>query len=290
MNAEIHFFDLDGVLWNIDGKVWIISKDAPNVPLVKLDKEEFSLIRAGVYKSDNVQIEYNGEEYWISNDILSRVGKKRKLEPTMLGFSFRELFDTNSISSITMILKNIVGLQEKQVDVGILTGRHNQEGEKEYVNQLRLRLNDMGLDINKIYYLGDRYRFGLTDNISFAKTRVILEHMVGIKVDKDRFVPLKQDWYKRVYFYDDEVQNIYTANRIQDMFNSIIRNTDDEVYSIIMERVSAGDLTLYTNLVTNNNLNKFKSEKIILQKPTKYPIQLEQMSIQPFSKFKNNIK
>jgi FMN phosphatase YigB (HAD superfamily) len=51
---EIHFFDLDGTLWNIDSKVWIVDKENPKLPLLKLDKSEFELIKNGVYKKDDI--------------------------------------------------------------------------------------------------------------------------------------------------------------------------------------------------------------------------------------------
>jgi len=285
MNAEIHFFDLDGVLWNIHGKVWVIAKDNPNVPLVKLDREEFALIKAGMYKEDEVEIEYNDETYWISQDLMDRVIKKRKIEEDMVGFSFRELFDTNYIDNITIIMKNIIDLNNKQVDIGILSGRHDQVGEKEYINQLRIKLNELKLDINKIYYLGERFQYGTSDSISFSKTRILLEHLVGTKIEKDRFMPLKQDWYKKVYFYDDEIQNIHTASKIQVLFDDIIRNTDDETFKVIMERVAGDELTLFTNLISNNILNKFRVAKIVLREPMKFPIKMEGLDIKKFGEF-----
>ena len=34
----IHFFDLDGTLWNVDGNAWIINKNKPSKPIIKLSK------------------------------------------------------------------------------------------------------------------------------------------------------------------------------------------------------------------------------------------------------------
>lgn len=285
MNNEIHFFDLDGTLWEIEGKVWIISKDAPNVPILKIERAEFALIKSGIYKKDNIQVGYNDEYFWISSEIMDKIKKKRNLDENMIGFSFREFFDENYINRIKIILKNIIDLNNKKVDVGIITGRHDREGEQEFLNKLRLKLNELNLDINKIYYLGDRFSYELRDNISFTKSKILLEHLVGIKIEKDKFVSLKQDWYKTVYFYDDEIQNIFTANRIQQFFNEIIRNTDDEVFNIIKEKIIENDLTLYTNYISNNDLNKFKTTQIILKEPEKFPIKLENLNIKKFNEF-----
>jgi hypothetical protein len=285
MNKEIHFFDLDGTLWEIQGKVWVISKDNPNVPLLKIDREEFNLIKSGLYKEDNIQVNYNDQWYWIPSELMDRIKKKRNLDEDNIGFSFREFFDVNYINRIKIILKNIIDLNNKKIDVGIITGRHDREGEQEFLNKLRIKLNELNLDINKMYYLGDRFSYELRDNISFSKSKLLLEHLIGIKIEKDKFVPLKQDWYKTIYFYDDEIQNIYTANKIQQFFNEIIRNTDDEVFNIIKEKITENELILYTNYISNNELNKFKTTKIILKEPEKFPIKLENLNVKKFKEF-----
>lgn len=287
-SKEIHFFDLDGTLWNMGGKVWVINKNRPNIPMFKLDSIEFALIKNGKYKQDNLEVNYNDEKYFISEELFDRINKKQKVDIESVGFSFREFFDTNYIDNLSIIIKNIIDLNNKKVDVGILSARHNQDEQKDFLNALRVKLNELNLDLNKIYYLGERFQYGYSSVISHQKTKVLLEHLVGIKIEKDRFNPIKQDWYQTVHFYDDEPQNIYSANDIQSMLNNYLSNSEDEVFKIIMERVKNYNLTLNTHLVTNNLLNKFKTTSVILSEPTKYPIQVESTnSILKFKDFKN---
>lgn len=275
MNNEIHFFDLDGTLWNLDAKVWVISTDNPSVPLYKLDNVEFALIKNGVYKDENIQISYNDKDFWIPEKLYDYIRKKRKIEADSIGFSFREFFDMNYINKIILQLKTITHLKNKTIDIGLLSARYNQEGEQELLNILRLKLKDYNLDINKIFYIGERFQLDYSDDVIYHKTMILLEHLVGNKIEKNKFIPLKQDWYKTVYFYDDEVQNIYTANRIQKIYDDLMKNSSDEVFNIIKQKVLEFDLTLVTNLITDNELNKFKSTEIILRDSNKYPIKIE---------------
>jgi hypothetical protein len=93
---------------------------------------------------------------------------------------------------------------------------------------------------------------------------------------------LKQDLYREVYFYDDEPNNIYVANDIQQFFDDYLINTDEEVYNRIIKNVKEKQSVLFTNLITNNALNRFKTTEIKLHEPLKYPIKVNESKILRF--------
>lgn len=282
---EIHFFDLDGTLWNIDSKVWIIAKDNPNVPLYKLNNLEYTLVKKNIYKKDDILIEYNDRKFWIPKSIYDCVYKKRKLDPEFLGLSFREFFDINYIDEITVLLKNISHLYNKtNINFGILSARFDKDSEKELLNLLREKLKQNNISIDKIYYVGENLVVFNRDTIAHLKSLILLEHLVGIKIVDNKFIPIKQDWFENVYFYDDEIENIQYANNIQNLFNEILKNTTDmEVFNIIKEKINNFNLKLTTNLITNNEYNKFKTNEIILTEPIKFPLRTE--SIKKFNEY-----
>jgi hypothetical protein len=284
LNKEIHFYDLDNTLWNIIGKVWIISKNNPNKPLLKISFLEYLNIKNKMYINDKIEIEYNDSTYWIPQSMLDRIQKRKNIDPDLLGISKRELFDPNYIKKINFNLKNILHLKDKKVDIGILTGRMNQENEQEYLNLLREKLKQLNLNLTKIYYVGE-FLHNSSDKRAFEKMKVLLEHLIGVKILGDKFVPIKQDWYENVYFYDDEVQNIYSANNIQEYFENYMKNTDDETFKYIIERIKNNDLTLITNLISGNEMNMFETKKIIITEPVKYPIKVESLEIKKFKEF-----
>ena len=47
-----HIFDID-VLLTTESKPWIIDKNNPNIPLLKLEKSDFNLIKNDVFKKQN---------------------------------------------------------------------------------------------------------------------------------------------------------------------------------------------------------------------------------------------
>jgi hypothetical protein len=275
MNKEIVFFDLDGTLWNIKNEdVWIIDKDKPYKPLIVLDNLEFSLIKAGKFKNDDLKIDYNGHVYYISKNLFERIKKKSGSENIeRFGISYiplvrKEILDKREIDILT---KNIEHLRyDKFIDIGLLTARSNQRNHAELVNRLRLELKKIGIEISKIFFVGEGSH---TQNYRLKKSYVLLEHLIGLKIKDGKFISIKQDWYKKVGFYDDDIKNVEYVNNIQNFLEDLLRRTDDELFRIIIDKITTNELTLETNLITDNELNRFKKHTLILKEPLKYPIQ-----------------
>lgn len=290
MANTIHFFDLDRTLWSIDTKVWIIDKNNPSKPILKLSKEDSTYIITGIYKNDENMIEYNGKSFWISDDMLEKIQKKRKsLELEDLGISFIEKTNPAYYTNVKFFIENIRHVIGKEnVEIGILSARYSVDNDNEVLKVLKEKLAELGLEINKFYYTGDSYNTSNTNKTTIDKMKILLEHLAGFHIKDDHFVPIKQDFYNEVHFYDDENQNINVANDIQDFFEKYLKNTEDEVFNRISKTVSEYEPTLYTHLITNNQLNRFKTTEVKLSKPIKFSIKLEESKIiKDFNEFKN---
>ena len=275
MNKELAMFDLDGTLWNIkNDDIWIIDKDKPFKPVMILNQMDFQLIKLGKYKADELPLEYNGAKFYISKDIWEKLKKKSGSENIeRFGVSFipmvrKEILDKREIDILS---HNIEHLRYNHfIDIGLLTARSNQKNHADLVNRLRLELKKIGIEISKIFFVGDGAQFSVDKK---KKVFVLLEHLVGLKIREGRFISQKQDWYKKVSFYDDDPNNIDYANDAQMFFEELLRKTDDELFKIIIDRIKTYPLTLDTYLITDNELNRFKKNSITLGEPVRYPIQ-----------------
>ena len=119
-------------------------------------------------------------------------------------------------------------IEDNNCDIGILSARYSDDKDKLLLTTLEKELEDVGLKIDKFYYVGDYYKPVSDNKVSQKKADILLEHLTGFHIENDKFVPLKQDKYNKVYFYDDEPMNIDVANNIQDSFDGYLENTDDE--------------------------------------------------------------
>jgi len=288
MKNTIHFFDLDGTLWSVKTNAWIINKNKPGVPLLRLKDSELKLILGGVYINDEIYFEYNGEVYWVGKSIFNRIKKGNpKIEMEDLGISFYEKLEPKFYDNMKFFKENIRHLiEDKESEIGILSARFDDDKDKNLLTSLKTELENIGLHIDKFYYVGDYYYSTMNSSMSMRKANVLLEHLVGFHIKNDKFVPLKQDLYKAVYFYDDEPNNIFVANNMQEMLDGYLINTDEEVYNRIIKNIKEKKPVLYTNLITNNSLNRFKTTEIKLKEPLKYPIKVNESKILKFDGFK----
>lgn len=282
---QIHFFDLDNVLWKVDSKVWVVDKESPEKPIIKIDDFEMNRIHNGYYVKDKLKIDYNQKEYYISQTTFDKIQKKKKLPIERLGLSWIEFFDERYINNnhVELLFNNLRHLQGQDVLICLLTGRSNRERHSILLNKLRLEMKKLDLEIWKIYFVNDSLQKKQNDNTALKKSYILLEHLIGIKIEDDEFIDIKQDWFSNVHFYDDEYMNIDYANDIQLLFDRVCNQTNTDTHKYVMQRIKNQDLTLTTHQITNNEVNKFKVEVIKLKEPGKYS--LNESYIKKFNEF-----
>lgn len=278
MDKEIAFFDLDNTLWYIKSDVWVIDKNKPSVPILKISPIEFALIKSGIYVKDDILIEYNGDSYFISKDMLERIERKIKnIKLNNIGISYSEFFDDNILNKkdVQVLLDNIKHLIGKNIEIGVLTARSDRKKHSNLLNKLRLKLKEYGLEIDKIYFVSESIRsIGYQDKVVYDKNKVLLSHLVGLTIEDNHFVPIKKDSYNKIYFYDDVKSNFMNVNNLQDYFDFLVRNSDDECVEFINNRLNNNNLILINNLITNNEINPFETTTIKLNSPIKFPLKV----------------
>jgi len=287
--SEIHIFDLDSTLWETNSFVWVINKENPSKPIIKISQKEMDLINSGFYKKDNIIIEYNDKRFFISKEIHNKIQKKRRIPIEKLGLSYIEYTTKDKISDTEMkfITHNIIHLSHKSHSIILLTGRSNRSLHEIMLNKLRIQLKKLGIDIYKIYFINDTITYQKYKNETAEnKTRILLEHLIGLKINDDKFIPLKQDAFETIHFYDDELNNINYANNIQNYLEDVIRNTtNDELFEMVIDRIRDKKLILFNHMISNNLTNKFKTTEVKLDLPTKYPIKITENHIKKYNQF-----
>jgi len=288
-NKEAYIYDIDGTLIDINVKAWIIDKRMPSIPILKLDPLELFMIQKGAYKKDELVIDYNDTTNYISKELFAKIQKKKLITIENLGISFIEYIDDRIFNKVKVnyLIDNIRHLTEITDKIIILTGRYDRKSFAKVLNKLRLQLTDLGIEIWKMHFVGDSTVN--SNNVSTEKVKCLLEYLIGLKIENDEFIPIKQDQFDLIHFYDNEFKNIDYAEDIQLYFEQTLRNTkDDEVYKFVMKRLEKVKPTLELNFITSNELNKFKTTTVSLETPRRYPIRVtENTRIKRFNEFKN---
>lgn len=270
---EIHFFDLDHTLWETPYHIWVIDKKEPYKYILKLTPLEFSNIENGFYKHFNFEIKYNGKSFFISKDLYEKIQKIKKINIIDLGISFRELHEEEFINNNPMYINwqyiNHL-INRKDIHIALLTGRYKQEKYEKLLNKLRIILKERGLEIFKIYFVGELKNSDSV--IANNKAKIILEHLTGLKIEDQRFVEKLQDDYTDIHFYDDLWLNFNKMNNLNNLFYKTLENTKTNkvLYDRIVDRLKENDLNLINYLVSSNELNWFETYELKLQLPNLY--------------------
>lgn len=266
---KAHFFDLDTVL-NTNSKVWIIDKTKPNIPIMKLSESDFNLIKSGVYRSQGNSINFGGHIYWVPTEMfenLKIISKNYKADISNLAFSMQEYMNKELIENLeyTINLDNILHLKNTNDDIYVICSRNNKRNYELMISKIEDKLKENGLVIKKFYYISETFYNRNSDDISHKKVRLLLQHIIGLKTDGDKFTDEKLEQYEEVFFYDDEEGAIKLAKESNRVLTILLSNTESTIKDNIKDELKSSKHTLYVNYVTNNKVNRFVTTAVNIQ-------------------------
>jgi hypothetical protein len=264
-----HFFDID-VLVEVNSKVWVISKTNPSIPIIKISKHEFNLIKRGIYKKYKQNLSIGSESYWLSEDLMNSLKvrcKNLRCDITDLSFSMQEFMNPEVIDNLDfkVMVEHFQQLKNTKDDIYVICSKNTEKNYKKVVDKLIEKMADFGLVIKDFYYLSETFYNRDKDNISHTKVKLLLQHLVGYKSDNDKFIDEEITQYDRIYFYDDESSVISLANDCNKLFDFLVSNTEDVIKSNIKDIVREDDKIIIVNKVTNNKVNPFITKEVLVE-------------------------
>jgi len=264
-----HFFDIDTILIT-NNKVWIVDKSYPNIPLLKIEKSDFNLIKSGIYKSQNNKIEFGGKSYWVPKSLMETLKIKCKINKSNLSnliFSMQEFMNKELIENLDydINLDNLLHLKNTDDDIYIICSKNAKKNYELMIKKVEEKLKDNGLVIKNYYFISETFYNRNEDQISHKKIRLLLQHLIGLKTEGDKFTDEEITSYTEVFFYDDEDSSINLANNCNNVCEFLLSNTENTIKSKIKDILKSEEKILYTNLVSPNKFNRFQTKKIQLK-------------------------
>lgn len=263
-----HFFDIESVLVN-NGKVWISDKYNLNKYIMRLNQSDFNLIRKGIYKPQGNKVNLGGTDYWFPNDLFDELKLKCKLNKaniTTLSFSMREFLDEELIDGMNydINLDNILHLKNATDSIYFICSENTKENYEKFIKKIEKKLEDNGLVIKKYYFISETFYSRNTDEIAYKKVRLLLQHLIGLKTEGDKFTDEELDCYDVINFYDTDEVAIKLAINVNDLLQLIISNSPKELKENIKMALK-DDKELIVNQVTANKVNKFSTTKVKIE-------------------------
>lgn len=262
------FVDLDCLI-SVSNKAWIIDKSKPNVPIMKISKEDFNLFKNGIFKSQGNRIDFNGKTFWLPTQIFQKLKVKLKnydsslanLAISMQEFMNKELIenlDTNINHEFIELLKNKID------DIYIILSKQTKNNYAKIIEKLENIFEQEAIIIKNYYFISETFYNQNEDQILFKKARLFLQHLVGYKTDDKKFTDEELLRYDKIIVYDNNPQIIKLKDEINSLLKSILSNTKDSMVRIIKENIDDYKPSLEFNYYTDNSVNRFIMNKVIL--------------------------
>lgn len=266
-----HFFDLDTLI-ETSGKVWIVDKTYPNIPILKITKSEFNLIKKGIYRNNGHKLRVSGEDYFLPEYLINKIkikSKNTKTDITQLMFSMQEFMNRELIQNLehTINLENIIHLKNTTDDIYIICSKNNKSNYEYFIEKLESKLLEDGLKIKNYYYISETFFNRDEDEISHKKIRLVLQHLVGLKTNVDKFTSEELKEYDEIEFYEDEVTTIEMAKNSIETLQFLLSNTEKEISERIKDKLKQKEKLFKINQITPNKWNRFVKSQVYLKLP-----------------------
>jgi hypothetical protein len=270
MERIAHIFDIES-LWSIDQMIWIVDKNNPSQPLLKMSESDFNLIKSGVFKSKNNLLRFNNKYFYIPDDLMEELKviskKDDDLDLTDMAFSMREYFDKDCINDLKFEIKedNFKHIKNKMDDIYVISTSIVKDKYSKMIKKLEEKLNNNGLEVDGYYLTAKTVNFTDEDEDVFTKGNILLKHLVGHSIKDYKFVDEECQEYDMINFYDidpSSVKNLITT--LQSQFEYLFHNSESSIQSKIK---NVEDKKITFNIVNSNEINKFSKESLVLSKP-----------------------
>jgi hypothetical protein len=266
---KAHFFDIDTVL-DINNKVWIVDKNNPNIPILKISKSDFNLIKSGLYRSQNNRLDFNGNVFWLSKKMIDTIKikcKNHNVDISDLAVSMQEFMNKELVENLefNLIYDNIQHLKNTNDHIYIICSRNSKRNYEFIIKKLEELLEQNGLLITNFYFISETFYNRNSDEVAYKKARLILQHLLGFKTDGDKFTDEEITKYSEIYYYDDEDKSIQLLSEANYLIKKFLGNTNEIISGRIKDILNKYSNTLFINTVSVNKRNRFSTKKVILE-------------------------
>lgn len=263
-----HFYDIDSIV-TIDNQAWVVDKNKPNIPIMKITKSDFNLIMNGIYKSQGNKIEFNGKTFWLPNDLINTLKIKAKNYKSNFGdlvISLQEFMNKDLIQNLEFYLNLDVlsELKNKTDDIYIICSKQTRNNYEPMIIKLIESLKEEGILIKNFYYINDNFYNHDADSVKYKKMRLLIQHLLGYKTEGNKFIDDEIVRYDKIQYYDNNYDTLKLADDINSFLEVVISNTDYGLRDVISENIQDFKPLLEVTKINDNLMNRYETKKVYL--------------------------
>ena len=262
-----HFFDLN-ILLKVNSQPWVVDRSNPSVPLLKISESDFNLFKSGVFKNQGNKLEFNERVFWLPTEFWEKIkikAKINKVDVSNLAISMQEYLNKDIINNLDFdlnldMLKPIINSND---DIYIICSKNTKVNYQKGIEKLEEKMSEIGLSVKNFYYITETFFNKDNDDVTFKKTRLVLQHLVGFKTDGLKFTNEEVVQYSDIFYYDDDFGVVNNMKMMGNTLQVLWTKTEEEgVKKQIEEIIRHKTCRLFLNFWTGNSVNRFKTERV----------------------------
>jgi hypothetical protein len=265
---KAHFFDIDSLI-EINNKAWVVDKDNPTIPIMKISKSDFNLIENGIYRKQNNKMEFNGRTFWLPTDLYNKIKIKAKTYKANFGnlaISLQEFYNKSIIDEMDFELNfnTILDLKNKVEDIYIICSKQTKRNYETIIEKLKEKLKEDGILIKNFYYINETLYAQDIDQTRFKKIRLLIQHLVGYKSQGDKFINEEITRYDQISYYNNDFDTLKVIDELNSILEVMVSKTENGLRDVIKEDIEEYRPSLIVNKINDNKLNKLETKKVIM--------------------------
>jgi hypothetical protein len=253
IRRKAHIFNLDNLIVDYNPMVWIIDKNKPNEPILKINKSDYDVLKMDVYKGQDLSISFNGKKVYINQNILDLINKKIKNKDNIeeLSFSFREFTNPEDCGiKPEYDLSYINHLKNSNDDIYFIVTKGSDKKFSYLYNPLIDELNKNGIIVKQIYYLNQSYFAQNKDQNIKKICYIIIQNLLGKEIENGKVgEELDGRKYDMVEYYDS---NYVSINKIKLQISNFINqlNIDPSIRNkkLLLKKATSNMLNIYKDV------------------------------------------
>ena len=228
------------------------------------------MIKNGIYKSQNSQLYFNGENYWIPETLLNDLKvkcKRLKVDIGNLGFSMQEFMNPEVIKDLDyeINLDLFNSIKNTTDHIYFICSKNNKRNYELIIKKIEEKLYELGLEVKNYYFISETFYNRNLDDITFKKVKLLIQHTVGFKTNDDKFIDEELENYDEVHYYDEDLEATTLATTSNDFLKVLLDNTDESLKKEIQVSLKSEDNYIFINYVSPNKVNRVQTKKVLLQ-------------------------
>lgn len=259
MPKTAYFFDLNCFL---KGKqqAWIVDRNNPSLPLLKITQSELKLFKSGIFKNKGNKIDFNGITYYLSDEVWNHIKiicSKNNINVTNLVISLQEFLNRDLINymKFDIDLSVISNIKKDIGDLYLVCSKYTRSAYQKIVDELIESLRKEGIVVKNFYYLNENFMNYNDDELQYKKIKLILQHSIGYKSEKDKFIDDEITKYEIIHWYDKSFHILNLVNLANDTLKFMLNKSDKGLLEVIKDDLIHEIPKVFVHKIQDNQVN-----------------------------------